>query len=230
MRHISFADSKGRDAVVCIENCFHSKKEKTNEDSNNYQYIKSTVQTSQSAIFANNDNDELKVALDLIKNDPEVDIVNEGRIIKKRNQLFLTQNNEAAYDIAFEEHILNSDGSLRENRPYQKVEPNIQSETFPIRCSKLSIPIYEAARRYVLSQHYQLYHTNGLTFDFLYDVAKELWEKKEMCFVGGGPEGLDPIVLVKGGKHYRGFLSGRVFNKSYVLILHLTEIDLEDCV
>ena len=51
-----------------------------------------------------------------------------------------------------------------------------------------------------------------------------------MMFIGGGAGGSDPIVLMKGGKKYRGFMSGEIAydNTSYQLLIHLTDIDLED--
>ena len=51
-----------------------------------------------------------------------------------------------------------------------------------------------------------------------------------MMFIGGGAGGSDPIVLMKGGKKYRGFMSGEIAynNTSYKLLIHLTDIDLED--
>ena len=39
--------------------------------------------------------------------------------------------------------------------------------------------------------------------------------------VGGG-KGNDPLVFNDGGKPFRGFLEGRVKDKAYCLILHLS--------
>jgi hypothetical protein len=93
--------------------------------------------------------------------------------------------------------------------------------------SGLSIPISEALRRYVFSHHYQLIHTNGLTYDFLYKIAERLSKEKCLMYVGGGAEGKDPVVLIKGGKRYQAFLSGDAGGR-YRLCLHFTNIDLED--
>ena len=60
-------------------------------------------------------------------------------------------------------------------------------------------------------------------------MAKELEEKKLAMFVGAGAQGTDPIVLIKGGKKYRGFMTGQTEKEGrYKLLIHLTEIDLEN--
>ena len=66
-----------------------------------------------------------------------------------------------------------------------------------------------------------LTHRSGLTYDFLYNVAKDLNDKNSFMMVGGG-KGNDPLVFNDGGKPFRGFLEGRVKDKSYCLILHLS--------
>ena len=46
-----------------------------------------------------------------------------------------------------------------------------------------------------------------------------------MLYVGGGPAGKHPLIL-KGTK-FRGFLEGRVKEKSYSLVLHLSNLELK---
>ena len=50
---------------------------------------------------------------------------------------------------------------------------------------------------------YQIKHVNGLTFDFLFNIAKKLHEKQSFMMMGGG-KGSDPLVFNDGGKPYRG--------------------------
>ena len=85
-----------------------------------------------------------------------------------------------------------------------------------------------AAKKFVFSKHYQIRHINGLTFDFLFDIAKELSDKKVLMFVGAGEKGNEPLILNRGGIPYRGFLEGRVKDKSYCLMLHLTNLELKE--
>jgi len=46
---------------------------------------------------------------------------------------------------------------------------------------------------------YQIQHVNGLTYDFLFDMAKKLAEADSMMLVGGGQKGIDPLVMANGG-------------------------------
>jgi len=68
---------------------------------------------------------------------------------------------------------------------------------------------------------------NGLTFDFLFDIASELHEKDSLMMVGAGPKGNEPLVFQDGGKTYRAFLEGRVKDKTYILLMHLTNLELK---
>ena len=52
-------------------------------------------------------------------------------------------------------------------------------------------------------------------------MAKDLNDKNSFMMVGGG-KGNDPLVFNDGGKPFRGFLEGRVKDKGYCLILHLS--------
>lgn len=66
-----------------------------------------------------------------------------------------------------------------------------------------------------------------LTFDFLYEIAKDLQEKDAMIMLGGGVKGNEPLVFQDGGKTYRAFLEGRVKDKSYILLIHLSNLELK---
>ena len=56
--------------------------------------------------------------------------------------------------------------------------------------------------------------------------SKTLHEKDSFMMMGGG-KGNDPLVFNDGGKPYRGFLEGRINDKSYCLILHLSNQELK---
>ena len=235
MRLISIGDDKGRNAMVGIKSC------SVRQPVPDYQLegrkllykrqrvIKSTLETDGRTLFFKSQ-DIHELAEKICTEDPDIDFKIEGMFPGKMHQVYLDSHNNIANDVHFCEQIYENDGSLREVRPYAKTENNIQNGDLPVRWSGLTIPVKEAMRRYVFTHHYQLFHTNGLTFDFLFGMAKELEEKKIMMFMGSGENGTDPIVLQKGGKKYRGFMSGRTGKDSFYLYLHLTEIDLEDFV
>ena len=77
----------------------------------------------------------------------------------------------------------------------------------------------------------QLVHTDGLTFDFLHNLAKSLQESQTMALLGSGPKGAGPLVLRDGGSPFRSFLygeaSGSGENASYRLILLLSDQELK---
>ena len=82
-------------------------------------------------------------------------------------------------------------------------------------------------RMFVFKKSYQVQHVNGLTFDFLYDMAKKLADANAMMLLGGGDKGVGPVVMSNGGTPYRAFLEGRVQGDSYALILRLTNMELK---
>jgi hypothetical protein len=80
---------------------------------------------------------------------------------------------------------------------------------------------------FICKKEYQLSHVDGLTFDILMGIAKELSEKDSLLIIGGGPKDTDTIVFQDGGKGYRSFLEGRVEKDGYILLLHLSNLELK---
>ena len=230
MRLISIGDDKGRNAMVGIAPYFQKPKEETVEKAySTKRVIKTTLKTDITTLEIQSGNDSEVLFEKLLKQDPEIDFAEEGKYAGSLHYTYATKKNELASNVRFEEQILSQEGNLVEQRSFNVTEANIQNENLPVRWSGITIPIYEALRRYVFVHTYQLFHTNGLTYSFLYEMAKELEEKKLAMFIGAGASGTDPIVLMKGGKKYRGFMTGKTdSNGRYLLLIHLTEIDLEN--
>ncbi len=78
---------------------------------------------------------------------------------------------------------------------------------------------------FIFKKSYQVQHVNGLTNDFLFDMAKKLSDADAMMLVGGGQKGNEPLVMANGGTPYRAFLEGRVDGDKYVFILRLTNME-----
>ena len=89
------------------------------------------------------------------------------------------------------------------------------------------MPRAKVYNKLVFDKKYQLKHVNGLTYDFLFEMAKELSDKDSLMMLGGGKSGKEPLVMNDGGKPYRAFLDGRVKGEKYCLILHLTDQELK---
>jgi len=103
---------------------------------------------------------------------------------------------------------------------------NVNGE-FPIKWSGKYIKKEEAVHKFVFTNKKQLVHVNGLTFDFLFDMAKELDKRKSLLLLRGGEKGNEPIVMNRGGRPYNAFLEGRVRKDSYCLIMHLSNMELK---
>jgi hypothetical protein len=103
--------------------------------------------------------------------------------------------------------------------------PNVSVDV-PLRWTGRLVDKAEASRRFVFSAKMQLTHINGLTYDFLFAMARELHERNSLMLLGGGPKSTQPLVLRRGGLPYRGFLEGRIRGDRYCLVLHLSNLEL----
>jgi hypothetical protein len=187
------------------------------------RFIK-TVTSTDTLLREHGDLEALGAAL--VASDPEIDIETVGKLITAPLRMYVTADGQIAYRVRMEQVVYNPDGTERERRELSRNPSNISGET-PISPSRRTIAKAEAVRRFVFSRHYQLTHTNGLTFDFLYQMADELQRDGVLRLVGSGPQGTGPLVLTAGGDPYRGFLEGRTDGQRYSLILHLSNLELK---
>jgi hypothetical protein len=97
----------------------------------------------------------------------------------------------------------------------------------PLRWTGKFIKKDEAVHRFIFTHKRQLIHVNGLTFDFLYQMAEELDRRDSLLLVRGGEKGNEPIVMHRGGKPYNAFLEGRVKDDSYCLVLQMSNMELK---
>lgn len=161
----------------------------------------------------------------MVDADPEIDIETVGKLIERPLRVYVSADGHIAYRVRMEQVVYNADGSERERRELAPMASNVAAET-PITWSKRSLDKAEAVHRFAFSRSYQLTHTNGLTFDFLYQMAAELQAENSLRLVGSGPQGTGPLILTTGGDPYRGFLEGRVDGQRYSLVLHLSNSEL----
>ena len=57
-------------------------------------------------------------------------------------------------------------------------------------------------------------------------MAEELHKRDSLVLVGAGHRGKDPIIVERNGHPFRGFLEGRTQNGKYLLVLHLSSLEL----
>lgn len=163
----------------------------------------------------------------LIAGDPEIDFEQVGREIGETTQVFLSADGEvlhAAPEIV--EVIYDASGDERERRPPQNLEANINDE-LPLRFTGRKIARAELARRFVIGRSLQIRHVDGLTYDYLFAMAQELDGEDVVVLLGGGPKGRDPLTFTTNGTPFRGFLEGRVDGDRYILMLHLSNMELK---
>lgn len=227
MRAINISNIKARNAQVgfeqkSIKHAF-SMRRKDGMGYTNARFLKGTPATSTEILY---DKYGEGLADEIINGDPEIDFELVGMRLGKIKKVFLDNNGKVAYRVLRQHVRFSPEGEQMEVRKFHTTEPNINID-FPLRWTGKLIPKDKAVRTFVFVRKYQLKHVNGLTFDFLYDMAKMLHEKNCMMLVGAGSKGVGPLVMSTGGTPYRAFLEGRVKDDKYCLLLHLTNLELK---
>jgi hypothetical protein len=227
---INIANSAGRDAVVSTASVRSPLKvrwvDAHGRQASHARVVKSTIEHDIEALKANHDGDLAAVGRALIEADPEIDRETTGRFLSETSRVYVDADRQLAHKVKFFEIVRNPDGSVRERRPRKVLPPNLTGEV-PLRWSGVFIKKEDAARKFVFSGKMQLLHINGLTYDFLYAMAKELEEKNSLMLLGAGPKGREPLILRRGGTPYRGFLEGRTQGDKYCLLLHFSNQELK---
>lgn len=228
MRKINLSNDSKRDAEVAYGTSFHRPspvyKTADGKRGQSERRVKATMSTTDAALIARYGEG---LADALIAGDPEVDMERFGLKVEGVKKVYITPGQKVAYGVTLNEHVYLPDGTEKEVRPEQNTTANISTDGIPIRWTGKLIPREKAMRMFMFKKSYQIQHVNGLTYDFLFDMAKKLAEADSMMLVGGGPKGVEPLVMANGGTPYRAFLEGRVDGDKYALILRLTNMELK---
>lgn len=229
MRAINISNAKTRNAQVGFEQkgtkCTINMQRKDGMAYDNVRFLKATLPTGIETL-SKHYGDNLADAI--IQSDPEIDLELVGMRLGKVKKVFLDlDNGKVAYRVVRQQVHYSVEGEEVDIKKYHTTESNINID-FPLRWTGKFIPKDKAVRMFVFTKKYQIRHINGLTFDFLYDMAKTLDEKKCLMLVGAGSKGTGPLVLSTGGTPYRAFLEGRIKDDKYCLLLHLTNLELKD--
>jgi hypothetical protein len=120
-------------------------------------------------------------------------------------------------------------GQEKERRPHITRKCNLD-DLMPIKIGK-RLPLIDALTGFVFKQMYQIVHEDGVQKDFLFELARELHEKKEIAVLGAGPKGTMPLVVRDKGSPYRAFLYGEIGTGAdegkYKLLLLLSDQELK---
>jgi hypothetical protein len=188
------------------------------------RYLLSAPTGVHAALQAKHGEDYAQALLD---GDPEVDVEKVGREINPSAKVFLTSDGQVMHAVpTVVEVITDPDGTERDRREPTNQPSNVTAE-LPVVWTGKTMAKRDAVRKFVFTRTLVLRHTNGLSFDFLHAMAKELAESGEVVLVGAGKGGKLPLVLQENGTPYRGFLEGRVDGDRFALLLHLSNMELK---
>ncbi|MCG3172532.1 MAG: hypothetical protein GMKNLPBB_00685 [Myxococcota bacterium] len=161
----------------------------------------------------------------LLDGDPEIDLEATGRRVGSADRVFLDPDGALLYATAQVEVQYDARGLEIERREPMVTPANIDAEA-PLVWTGKFVPRQEAVCRFSITRQYRLRHVDGLTFDFLFALAQELDQTGTLALIGAGSSGKSPLILERNGLSYRGFLEGRVSAEKYLLVLHLTHLEL----
>ncbi len=228
MPNMNITDARGRDAVIKGESIRSYRSVRYNSPSGKPAYtrrlLNSTVDHDLDTLREKFKTDEA-LAEALVKGDPEVDLEREGMFLWDMQRVFINPNEELVFHIKQEEVVHTPDGQVRERRPKRELEANVDAEV-PLAWTGKTIPKAEAIRKYVFRAKLQIVHINGLTYDFLYEMAKELHTQNALMVIGAGPKGKQPLIFRRRSVPHRAFLEGRIDGDKYILLLHLSNMEM----
>ncbi len=229
MRYINLSNNKNRDAKVVFKSLSSPTTvymvAKSGDIVKNRRLLKGTSRNSVSTLL-NRYGDTNQLAQAIIEDDPEVDLDLTGKTLNISDRVYIDPDEKVVYKVRKNEKVFLPNGELKEERTPRHLDANITIE-HAVNWTGKMIPRNKLFNKVVFVRNYQICHVNGITYDFLFGMAKELAQKDSMMMMAGGLKGDEPLVFNDGGKPYRAFLEGRVDGSKYCLILHLTDLELK---
>ena len=230
MAEINIFNSAGRDAVVKLQSVATPLRvrwlDPEGRQVSNARVVKSTLDNDLDALIEKH-GDLRAVGAAIRDADPEIDLETAGRLLQETSRVYINPSRKVVHRAQEWEVIRNPDGSERLRRPRTTPDANVGADVPPLKWSGVLIAKKEAIRKFVFVQKMQLAHINGLTYDFLYGMAKELEAKESFLLLGAGAKSNQPLVLRRGASSFRGFLEGRTKGETYRLVLHLSNLELK---
>lgn len=188
--------------------------------------IKSPEGRNWDAVLQAHGGDIEKAAQALIAGDPEIDTETVGRLVGDADRVWVRHDGSVLYSAHVLEVVTDAAGQERSRKDFEDVEATVGEEAV-LPWSGRMFDVDTVVRRFVLNRKVQLRHINGLTFDFLFEIAKTLSAAGKMLYVGTGGKGAGPLIFQRNGTPYRGFLEGRVDGDGFLLVLHLSNMELK---
>lgn len=162
----------------------------------------------------------------LVAGDPELDLDNVGRRLPAVSQVWLGEGGKILYSARALKVVFDAAGAETSREDFIDVEATVNEEV-ALPWSGRLIAVDKVVRSFALVQKVQLRHINGLTFSFLHDIARTLQAKQQLLIVGSGERGARPLIFSRNGSPYRVFLEGRADDDGFLLVLHLSNLELK---
>ncbi len=225
MRKIHLMNEEKRDATIALE----SVKEKSgpvNGVPGKKLAFRRYLAATEAGTHAKLSAQAGDLAQALIDGDPEIDRELVGKHVGETQTVFLSAKGEVLHaSPSIVDVLFGTDGGERERKPASDVPANTNEEA-PVRFAGRRMSKAEVVTKFAFRRSVQIKHVDGLSFDFLFKMAKELSDKGEVALLGAGSKGRDPLIFQENGTPYRGFLEGRVDGNRYKLLLHLSNLEL----
>jgi hypothetical protein len=229
MPEISLANNKGRDAQVMAESVrvpvLVRWVDQQDRQAVSTRLLKGPMDRDFEALLRQTGSPE-ELAQALIAGDPEIDLETVGMQLSDTSRVFVNCDRKIVHHVSQIEIVRNPDGTEKARRPRKMPMPNVHSEQ-PLLWSGKFLPKRDVYNKFVIVSKLQIVHVNGLTYDFLFGIARELEEKNSLLVLGAGPKANQPLIMRRGALPYRGFLEGRTRGEEYCLLLHLSNIELK---
>lgn len=230
MAEINLSNSAGRDAVVKLKSLGAPLRvrwlDPQDRQVSSARIVKSSVSDDLESLLETH-GDLRSIATAIRDTDPEINVEVAGRLLQETSRVYVDPKRRIVRGVQEWDIVRNPDGSERERKLKAIAEPNVGPTTSPLKWTGTMISKTDAIRRFVFVQKMQLAHINGLTFDFLFGMAKELEAKNSLLLLGAGPKSNQPLILRRNSMPYRGFLEGRTRGDTYRLVLHLSNLELK---
>ena len=228
LKEIHIANEKKRDANVRFVSLIKESDPKfayKGKSIKNSRLLISSDETSEDNLIKKYKN---KLAQKILEEDVDLDIDYAGKFIGDIDRILFNSKNEILYTPPkIKEVVFNKEGKEIKKQNPKEIIPNVRDDTPPLKWTGKFFKREDILKKFVVTKSIQLRHVDGLTFEFLYDMAKTLDNKKSLMFIGGGKSGKDPLIFQTNGNPYRGFIDGRIKKKQYQLILRLSNMELK---
>lgn len=230
LRKIHIANEKSRNSLISFVGYLPStnaiKVDVNGAPLTNKKIIKGTSENTIDGLKTTYGDDLEVIAEHLINGDPEINLEVTGQFLGKSPRVYINEDLNVVYKVNKKEKVFDTEGKLIEERELRQLVANVLSED-PLKWSGKFFPIDKTYNKFVFTRTYQLFHDSGLTYDFLYAMAKELEEKSSLMLLGSGKKGVGPAIFQEGGQPFRIFLEGRTQGDDYMLLMHLSNLELK---